>query len=326
MIRLKIVLTALACFGLAGGPANAQAPQGFPSRPITLINVFAAGGPSDIHLRLLAAKAKDVFGVAVVVENKLGGAGTVGPAVMAQTAKPDGYTISYVGAGIYTVPNLQKVAFDPAKDFTYIIGLSGYRILVAVKDDARWKSWADIAAEARANPLKLTYATPGLGSVTHLAFESAAYPLGLKMRHVPFRGASEQVAAMLGEHVDLTAVGGNVFPIIDAGQARPVLWLTEDPSPRYPDVPGLKQLGLKPEIDLNFPYGLAGPKGMDPAIVRILHDGFKKAMDTPEHEAVLQQLDQPNRYMNSADYAAFAQRQIVAYRGAMDRLGIVRKE
>ena len=160
--------------------------QGFPNRPITLINVFAAGGPSDIHLRALAAKAKDVFGVPVVVENKLGGAGTVGPATMAATAKPDGYTISYVGAGLFTVPLMQKVSFDPAKDFTYIIGLSGYRIIVALKTDARWQSWADIVTEARANPLKITYSTPGPGSATHMAFESAAFPLGLKFTHVPF--------------------------------------------------------------------------------------------------------------------------------------------
>lgn len=300
--------------------------QNFPSRPITLINVFAAGGPSDIHLRVLANKAKDFLGVPVVVENKLGGAGTIGPATMAATAKPDGYTISYVGAGIFTVPLMQKAAFDPAKDFTYIIGLSGYRIIVALKEDARWKSWADIAAEARANPLKITYSTPGPGSATHLAFESAAFPLGLKFTHVPFKGASEQVAAMLGGHVDLTAVGGNVFPIIDAGQARPVLWLTEEASPRYPDVPGLRQLGIKSELDLNFPYGLAGPKGMDPAIVKILHDGFKKAMESAEHEAILKTLDQPNRYMSSADYTAFAHQQIVAYRVALERLGIARKD
>ena len=86
MVRSTFILAALACLGLVCGPAHAQAPHGFPSRPITLINVFAAGGPSDIHLRVLAAKAKDVFGVPVVVENKLGGGGTVGPAVMAQTA------------------------------------------------------------------------------------------------------------------------------------------------------------------------------------------------------------------------------------------------
>ena len=104
MVRLNFILATLVCLGLSSGPATAQAPQGFPSRPITLINVFAAGGPSDIHLRVIAGKAKDIFGVPVVVENKMGGAGTVGPAVMAQTAKPDGYTISYVGAGIYTVP------------------------------------------------------------------------------------------------------------------------------------------------------------------------------------------------------------------------------
>ncbi len=323
----KSVLLATVALALGAAAASAQTPaQGFPNRPITLINVFAAGGPSDIHLRALANKAKDVFGVPVVVENKLGGAGTVGPAVMAATAKPDGYTVSYVGAGIFTVPNLQKVAFDPAKDFTYIIGLSGYRIIVAVKNDARWKTWAEVAAEAKDNPLKITFSTPGLGSATHLAFESAAFPLNLKFRHVPFRGASEQVAAMLGAHIDLTAVGGNVFPVIDAGEARPLLWLMEEPSPRYPNVPGLKQLGIKSEIDLNFPYGIAGPKGMDPAIVKILHDGFKKAIDTAEHQAVLQQLDQPDRYMNTADYTAFAHKQIGAYKVAMDQLGIQRKE
>jgi len=326
MLSRKTLLIAALAVAAGAATANAQSTTGFPNRPITLINVFAAGGPSDIHLRALANKAKDIFGVPVVVENKLGGAGTVGPAVMAATAKPDGYTVSYVGAGIFTVPNLQMVAFDPTKDFTYIIGLSGYNIITAVKADARWKSWADVAAEAKANPGQITFSTPGVGSATHLAFESAAHPLGLKFRHVPFRGASEQVAAMMGGHIDLTAVGGNIFPIIDAGEARPILWLMDEPSQRYPNVPGLKQLGIKSEIDLNFPYGIAGPKGMDPAIVKILHDGFKKAMDSPEHEAVLKQLDQPNRYMSTADYTAFAMHQIEAYKVAMQRLGIQRKD
>ena len=131
---------------------------------------------------------------------------------------------------------------------------------------------------------------------------------------------------MLGGHIDLTAVGGNVFPVIDAGEARPLLWLMDEPSPRYPNVPGLKQLGITSEIDLNFPYGIAGPKGMDPAIVKILHDGFKKAIDSPEHQAILKQLDQPDRYMSTADYTAFAHKQIGSYKVAMDRLGIQRKE
>lgn len=326
-MKKALLFAFTACVMIAGGEsANAQSAQGFPNRPITLINVFAAGGPSDIHLRALANKAKDFLGVPVVVENKLGGAGTVGPAVMAATAKPDGYTISYVGAGIFTVPNMQKVAFDPAKDFTYIIGLSGYRIIVAVKSDARWKTWAEVAAEAKANPNQITFSTPGPGSATHLAFESAAHPLGLKFRHVPFRGASEQVAAMMGGHIDLTAVGGNIFPIIDAGEARPLLWLTNEPSDKYPNVPALNQLGIKSEIDLNFPYGLAGPKGMDPAVVKILHDGFKKAIESPEHQAILKQLDQPDRYMSSADYTAFAQKQIGAYKIMLGELGIKQKD
>lgn len=327
LLRRAACALGLACLLAPVQQAQAQqGPNGFPNRPITLINVFAPGGPTDIYLRAVANKAKDVFGVPVVIETKPGGGGTVGPAVMAATAKPDGYTISYVGAAMFTVPFMQKVAFDPIKDFTYIISLSGYRILVAVKNDSRWQSWADVASEAKGAPNKLTYSTPGLGGATHLAFESAAYPLGLKFRHVPFKGASEQVAAMLGGHIDLTAVGGNVFPVIDAGEARPILWLTDDPSPRYPQVPGLKQLGIKSEIDLNFPFGLAGPKGMDPAIVEALHQGFKKVMETPEHAAILEQLDQPNRYMGPAEYSAFAKQQLAAYKVALERLGIAMKQ
>jgi tripartite-type tricarboxylate transporter receptor subunit TctC len=305
---------------------SAMAQEKFPKGPITLISVFAAGGPSDTYIRFLANKAKETLGVPVVVENKLGGAGTVGPATMAATAKPDGYTISFFGVGMYTVPLMQKVSFDPAKDFTYIIGLSGYRIIVAVKSDSRFKTWEDVVAEAKANPKKLTFSTPGYGSATHLAFESAAHPLGLKLNHVPFKGASEQVAAMLGGHVDVTAVGGSVFPVVDGGQARALLWLTDEPGPKYPNIRGLNAIGIKSEIDLNSPFGLAGPKGMDPAVVKIIHDAFKKAMDTPEHEELLKTLDQPNRYMSSADFTAFAHRQIAAYKVALERLGMVKKD
>lgn len=320
----KVLFTGVALAALALAlPASAQ---NFPTKPITMINVFAPGGPSDIHMRVLADQAKKFLGVPVIVENKLGGAGTVGPATMAATAKPDGYTISYMGTGIFTVPLMQKASFDPIKDFTYIISLSGYNIVVSVKEDSRFKTWQDVMAEAKANPLKITYSTPGPGSATHLAFESAAFPLGLKFTHVPFRGAAEQIPAMLGGHVDLAATGGNVFPVVDGGQARTLLWLTEDPAPKYPNTPGLRSFGIKAEIDLNFPYGLAGPKGMDPKIVKILHDGFKKAMETPEHEAVLKQLDQPNRYMSTADYNAFVKQQVPAYKQALERLGIAHKE
>jgi len=320
----KVLFTGVALAALALAlPASAQ---NFPNKPITMINVFAPGGPSDIHMRALAEQAKKFLGVPVVVENKLGGAGTVGPATMAATAKPDGYTISYMGTGIFTVPLMQKAAFDPIKDFTYIIGLSGYNIVVSVKEDSRFKTWQDVMAEAKASPMKITYSTPGPGSATHLAFESAAFPLGLKFTHVPFRGAAEQIPAMLGGHVDLAATGGNVFPVIDGGKARPLLWLTEDPAPKYPNTPGLRSLGIKAEIDLNFPYGLAGPKGMDPKIVKILHDAFKKAIETPEHLAVLKQLDQPNRYMNTEDYNAFVREQVPAYKRALERLGIAHRE
>jgi len=324
MLR-RVALVASLLLGCAA-VTPATAVDKFPSRPITLINPFTPGGPVDIYFRVLGPLAEKEFGVPVVIENKPGGSSTLGPATMAATAKPDGYTISQVGTGVFTMPYMQKVSFDPAKDFTYIIGLTGYRLIVAVAPDSPWKTWKDLVAAAKAQPGKISYGSTGSGGVTHLSFEQAAMALGLKFLHVPFRGASEEIAAFVGGHIAVAPTGGAIFPYIDAGTARPLLWLTRERSPRYPDVPSLKDEGIEPMVDPSFPYGIAGPKGMDPAVVKILHDGFKKVMDTPEHAKVLEQLQQDKVYMSSEDYRAFALRETEGYKKLIDALGLARKE
>jgi tripartite-type tricarboxylate transporter receptor subunit TctC len=165
--RLAVVVLAvvLAC---AGGAPSARAEVKFPSRPITMINPFTPGGPIDIHFRVLAPQAEKVFGVSVVVDNKPGAGGTLGPATMAATAKPDGYTISNIGSSVLLLPLLQKTAFDPLKDFTYIINFSSYRYIVVVHKDAPWRSWNDLVADARKNPGKLSYGSFGTHGAIHL--------------------------------------------------------------------------------------------------------------------------------------------------------------
>src|SRR5688572_31930801 len=148
--------------------------QQYPNRPITLICPWPAGGGTDLHLRKMGELASKHLGQPVVIENRPGGSGMNGPATMAKTAKPDGYTISQLAISAFRVPHMQKVDWDPINDFTYIIGLAGYTFGVVVKADSPFKTFNDLIAYAKANPGKLSYATPGTGTSLHLAMEEIA--------------------------------------------------------------------------------------------------------------------------------------------------------
>src|SRR5687767_14498618 len=126
--------------------------QTFPTKPITLICPWSAGGGTDLHLRKLAELASKHLGQPVIVENRPGGSGMNGPATMAKTARPDGYTISQLAITAFRMPHMQKVEWDPLNDFSYIIGVSGYTFGIVVKADSPLKSFSDLIAYAKANP------------------------------------------------------------------------------------------------------------------------------------------------------------------------------
>lgn len=304
-----------------GGSAQPK----FPSRPITLINSFTPGGPADIHFRVLAAQMEKVLGVPIVIENKPGANGTLGPATMAASAKPDGHTISYIGTAVVMLPLLQKTAFDPMKDFTYIIGLSRYNYVLVVHKDSPWKTWEDLVADARANPGKISYGTFGTNGTHHLAMEHIERQIGVKFTHVPMRGASEQVAGIMGNHIQFAITGGLGYQMVEQGQFRALQSWTTGRNVRFPDLPTLADAGLKLEIDVTTPYGIAGPKGMSPQVVQTLHDAMKKASESPENLEVLKKLDQDNFYMNSADFRAFLIDQGKIFQHSLEEMGVIKK-
>ena len=137
---------------------------------------------------------------------------------------------------------------------------------------------------------------------------------------MPFKGSAEVAAAILGEHVDVAADGTGLGPLIDADKLKMLVVWTEERSPRFPDAPTLLESGQK--IVSASPYGLAGPKGMDPKVVQILHDAFKKGMEEPAHLAILKELSQPLIYKNSADYQAFAMQLIEDQQALIKQLGL----
>lgn len=305
-----------ALLGVSNMPARAQS---FPTKPVTLVVPWPAGGATDRHLRVLADAASKHLGQPIVIDNKPGASGTLGPATVA-IAKPDGYTITQLPITVFRLPYMQKISFDPKKDFSFIVNLTGYTFGTAVMTTSPWTNWKEFLAYAKANPGKIRYGSPGTGTTLHITMEQIAKQQGIQWTQVPFKGEAEATAALLGDHVEAVALGTGLGSLVDAGKVRMLVVWTEQRSARFPNSPTLVEEGHR--IISASPYGLAGPKGMDPKIVQILHDAFQKAMDDPAHLKTLQDLSQPPMYMNTADYAKFAMQLIEEQQALIRDLGL----
>jgi tripartite-type tricarboxylate transporter receptor subunit TctC len=314
VLRAALGAVAFAVCGSAVG-------QAFPSKPITLICPWPAGGPTDLHLRKVTELGSKHLGQPVIVENRPGGSGMNGPVQMAKTAKPDGYIISQLAITAFRVPHMQKVDWDPLTDFTYIIGISGYTFGIVVKADSPIKTFQDLIAQAKANPGSISYGTPGTGTSLHLAMEEIAAKAGVKFLHVPFKGNADSTQALMGGHIMVQVDSTGWARHVDAGTFRLLATLGERRT-RW-NAPTVKELGIDTVSD--SPYGLVGPKGMAPEVVKRLHDAFKAAIDEPEHMKTLQQLDQLYWYKSSEDYAKWAAQMFKAERATVERVGLLMK-
>jgi tripartite-type tricarboxylate transporter receptor subunit TctC len=312
----RVMLLAAAVMAFAG---IAQAQQ-FPTRPVTLIVPWPAGGGTDIGMRALALATEKHLGQSIVIENKPGAAGTIGPANMAANAKPDGYTIAQLPITVFRMPFIQKTSFDPAKDFTYIIHLTGYTFGVVVKADAPWKTFPELIDYAKANPGKLNYGTPGAGTSLHITMEQIAKQKGLKWTQVPFKGQAESLNALLGGHIDVQADSTGWAGAVNAGQLRLLVTWGAARTKNWPSVPTLKEVGI--DMVSNSPFGIGGPKGMDPAVVKILHDAFQKGMKEKAYMDAMLKLDQEEYYLGTADYHAYAMQQIGEQKQLVEELGL----
>lgn len=313
---------ALAALFPAEWIAAAQA-QTFPARPVTLIVPWPAGGTTDVGMRALASAAEKHLGQSIVIENRPGGSGTLGPGQMAATAKPDGYTLAQIPISIFRFPFMQKTTFDPAVDFTYIIGVSGYTFGVVVKDDAPWKTFQDLTAAAKADPGKINYGTPGTGTSLHIAMEQIAKRQGLKWTHVPFKGNADAMNALLGGHIHALADSSGWAQLVNAGRFRLLVTWGAARTKNWPAVPTLREIGI--DMVANSPFGIAGPKGMDPKVVKVLHDAFKKGLEDPSYVEAMAKLDMERFYLSSEDYQKFALQQIEEARHFIAELGLGRK-
>jgi tripartite-type tricarboxylate transporter receptor subunit TctC len=243
---------------------------------------------------------------------------------MAATAKPDGYTIAQMPVTMFRLPFMTKVTFDPKKDFTYIAGLTAYTFGVVVKSDSPWKTFKELIAYAKANPGKIKYGSPGTGTSLHIGMEQIAKASGgIKWTHVPFKGGAELNAATLGGHIHTHADSTSWAPLVNSGDFRLLVTWSPNRTKNWPKVPTLQEEGVN--LVLNSPYGLAGPKGMDPKVVKILADAFAKGVKEPAYAEALKKYDQELAFLDTPAYVKHVAEQIEENRTLVEELGLAKK-
>ncbi len=298
--RRVLALAALAT------PTLAQA--GFPNRPIRLLVPWLAGGATDAVFRVLAEVAGRQLGQPALIENRPGASGTLGVALMAQEARGDGHLVGQMPVTMFRLPAMsRRPTFDPATDFTWIIHLTGYVFGIVVRSDSPWQTFEQFVAHARANPGAVTYGTPGVGSSPQIGMERIGREAGAEFLHVPFRGGADTTQALLSSSISAVADSTGWAPLVQEGRFRLLVVWSGERARRFPEVRTLRECGI--DLVSDSPFGLGGPKNMDPGVVRVLHDAFKTALHDPAHLAALERYDMLLRYMDSEAYANFAQRQ-----------------
>ena len=312
-----------ALLGLGGALLAApvvRAQGRFPDKPIRLLVPWAAGGTTDIQLRALGDQASRRLGQPIVVENKPGAGGVLAAQQLLQE-KPDGYVVAQMPISVFRHPQMaSRALFNPLEDFTYVIHLTGYLFGIVVKADAPWQTLGQFLDYAKANPGKVNYGTPGVGTSLHITMEQIAGQRGIEWTHVPFRGVAENMQALLGGQIHATADSSGWSELVQSGRLRLLTVWSAERAKRFPDVPTLRESGI--DIVSASPYGLAGPKGMSPDVVRVLHDAFKEALFDPAHIAILDRFDMAPWHMGPADYTAFARRTYAEEGEMIRKLGL----
>lgn len=296
-----LVATALVFF--AAFTTSVQAEDKYPTKPITLIVPFSAGGITDTLGRAIAEGMSNYLKQTVVVENKPGVAGSMGVNEMVNT-KPDGYRLTLAPAGIFRQPYLQKTRYNPIDDLTYIATYMDYDFILAVKEDSPIQSVDDLIQYAKDNPGKLDFGSAGQYTGNQLMMVALAKELGLDVVHVPFRGDSEAIVSLLGDQVKAVVSSSTIIPFIKDGKVRALATAAPSRPDAFADVPTLLELGYN--VTVPSPLGVAGPKGLSPEIVDKLEKAVKVAMEGERFLRMIAEYGIRTNYMNHEEYAAFA--------------------
>ena len=261
-------------------PAPQADAQGYPARPVRLIVPFTPGGGTDILARVVATRLSESLGQSFVVDNRPGAGGTIGMETVVR-ASPDGYTLIVVNSNYSATAAIQKLPYDPVSDVQPIVLFGETGLVLVVHPSMPVKNIREFIAHARSSPGKLNYGSVGNGSLTHLALELLKLETKIDLVHVPYKGGSPALNAVIGAEVQLTAIGGPAtIPHVKAGRLRALGVTTARRFASMPDVPAIGETVSGYEAD--HWYGMWGPKGLAREIVARLNKEAANVLRTEE--------------------------------------------
>lgn len=274
-------LKKLAAAGALALTASFSAHAAFPEKPVTLIVPYPPGGTTDIAARTMAQAMEPFLGQTIVVDNRAGAGGSIGMGVVAR-AKPDGYTIGMGTIGTQSINQYlyKDLPFNPERDFSPIALVVSTPNVIAVRNESDIKSMSDLVAKAKANKNEpLTYASPGVGSSVHLTGAYLEQVAGIEMLHIPFKGVSASMPALIGGQVDILMdnLPSTLAQLKDGSRIRAVAVTSAERSPSLPDVPTAAEAGLK-GVDVTAWFALYAPNGTPDEAMKKLIDAAQKAL------------------------------------------------
>lgn len=304
-MRFTKLATALVAFALALVPAAVSA-QAWPSKPIKVVVPFTAGGSTDTVARIVAEKLTTRLGQPVIVDNRAGAGGAIGSEVVAKSP-PDGYTyLVGTSSTMAIIPHLySKPPYDPIRGFTPVILLGTADIDIVINPKLPVRSVKELVAYAKANPGKLTYASGGNGSISHLLGEYFQSMAGVKMLHVPYKGDAQMTTDLIGGQVDMAFGTAVVFlPHVKSGKVVAIAVTNPKRSTTQKDLPTVSEAGV-PGYEAVQWFGIAAPAGTPHEIVQRMNDEIHAILEQPDVRARFTDLGFDVVGDKPEDFAAF---------------------
>jgi tripartite-type tricarboxylate transporter receptor subunit TctC len=302
----RVVLAAVAVTLLAGLTAEPASAQTYPVRPIRMVVGFSPGGPADVMARLIGQRMAISLGQPVVVENRAGAGGTIAARVVADS-EPDGYTLLLGNTSTLVISPLmyKNVGYDPGKAFAPIARLGTTSDILVTNPKFPAKSLGELLAYAKANPGKLNYSTPGIGTPPHLIAEMLKLRAGVEIVHVPYKSGGQSIQAVVAGEVQFTFENPAVaLPLVQAGVVRALAVTSEARHPQAPDVPTLVEGGLPDFVSVSF-TGVVARAGVPAAIVAKLNSVINEGLKSPDVAATLAKLAVDVKNETPGEFAAF---------------------
>lgn len=293
-----------AALALLAGTIPGRAAARFPSRPVTIVVPYPAGGSNDVFAREISRKLSDAWNVPVIVENRAGAAGSVGASIVAH-APPDGYTLCLLSSSFATSAAVHaRLPYDPVKDFAAVAMVARGPMLLTVRNDLPVHTTLELFDYARRNPGQLTYASSGVGSTNHFAAQLLMDAAQIRMTHVPYKGMSQAVTDVIGGHVDvLIASAPSIYPQVKAGRVRALGITSAKASSVVPGLGPLAQMGV-PGYAFDMWWGMLAPARTPSAVVHEIHSEVARIISSTQMVKVFAREGAEPAPMSEARFAA----------------------